>query len=74
MSNPKKPTLTVVPNAGGSAPCLSEACKHPVSKAGFCTEHFGWFKEGLITIQGKKVPDFDKKWVAHEFREQKKAA
>ena len=55
--------------------CLAEGCQKKASRAGFCEEHYLWFKKGLITIQGKKAKDFDRKYEL--FREKqriKKAA
>ena len=48
--------------------CKGEACTKKDMKAGFCTEHFMWFKEGLMDKQGSKVPDFDKKMQAMQRR------
>jgi hypothetical protein len=48
--------------------CLHDECKAKPDKAGFCSEHFTWYKEGLINGQGHKVPDFDKKWQASSRR------
>ncbi len=48
----------------GSHLCVSEACKKKASRAGFCDEHFAWFKEGLLTREGKRPTDFDKKYQA----------
>lgn len=42
--------------------CTAVGCKKPDAQFGFCSEHFDHFKFGLITRQGKKVPDFDKKF------------
>ncbi len=42
--------------------CSSEGCKAKPSRAGFCNEHYVWFKEGLITIDGYKAKDFEKKY------------
>jgi hypothetical protein len=42
--------------------CSAEGCNKKASRAGFCEEHYLWFKEGLITLQGKKAKDFDKKY------------
>ena len=42
--------------------CTSEDCKKKPERAGFCSEHYVWFKEGLITIDGYKAKDFDKKY------------
>lgn len=44
--------------------CPAEGCKHKPDKAGFCQEHYVWFKEGLITLEGYKAKDFDKKYHA----------
>lgn len=41
--------------------CMAEDCKKRSEKANFCMEHFDWFKEGLITKEGKRPTDFDKK-------------
>jgi hypothetical protein len=41
--------------------CLVGGCKTKVVKAGFCTEHFDWYKEGIVTKEGRKPVDFDKK-------------
>lgn len=54
-----------IPNnviALGSNKCTSEGCKKKPEKAGFCSEHFDWFKAGLITKEGVKAMDFDKKY------------
>jgi hypothetical protein len=44
--------------------CTAEACKVKPDRAGFCKEHYMWFKEGLITLEGYKAKDFDKKYQA----------
>lgn len=44
--------------------CTAEGCKAKPDKAGFCGEHFMWFKEGLVTLEGMKAKDFDKKYHA----------
>lgn len=46
----------------GANKCQSEDCKKAPDRAGFCNEHFAWFKAGLITKEGKKASDFDKKF------------
>ncbi|MCB0419947.1 MAG: hypothetical protein KDD61_03075 [Bdellovibrionales bacterium] len=44
--------------------CPAEGCgKKPVRSA-FCSEHFEWFKAGLINRQGQRPKDFDKKYQA----------
>ncbi len=42
--------------------CKSEDCKKKPDAAGFCQEHFAWFKWGLVTLEGVKARDFDKKY------------
>ncbi len=48
----------------GPTKCCAEACKAKPERAGFCGEHFMWFKEGLLTLEGYKAKDFDKKYHA----------
>lgn len=45
----------------GSSHCKCEGCKKPEFRFTFCGEHYEWFKFGLITKQGKKVGDFERK-------------
>ena len=70
MSKDKKPeqqaSVTTI------ARCKSEKCTKKDEKMGFCMEHFTWFKEGLITRDGVRPPDFDKKYQA--FMHKKKVA
>lgn len=42
--------------------CKVEGCKSKSTKAGFCEEHYHWFKEGLVTVDGHFAKDFDKKY------------
>ena len=42
--------------------CCGEDCKKTATRAEYCEEHFTWFKEGLITKEGRKPRDFDKKY------------
>lgn len=51
--------------------CTAENCKHKPERAGFCTEHYAWFKEGLLTLEGFKARDFDKKY--HDYMRRKAA-
>lgn len=51
--------------------CLDEKCAQKGARAGFCNEHFGWFKEGLLTTQGERPKDFDKKYQAFMNRQRK---
>lgn len=66
------------PAAGGgnvaSLPthCKAEGCKKKSEKMDFCSEHYEWFKWGLVTKEGKKPLDFDKKY--QSFLKHKKAA
>ena len=48
--------------------CIAEGCSKKDARAGFCEEHFMWFKEGLITAKGEKVKDFDKKMQQYKAR------
>ncbi len=61
-------------NGGAPAPgpvatlptnCKSEGCKKKSEKMDFCSEHYDWFKWGLLTREGKKPIDFDKKYQAY---------
>lgn len=49
--------------AGASVPdkCLGQSCKTPVSRFGFCEEHYDQFKFGLIKKNGQMVSDYEKK-------------
>jgi hypothetical protein len=53
--------------------CTAEECKKKPERAGFCNEHYVWFKEGLMTIDGYRARDFDKKYHAWLRRTQKAA-
>ena len=52
--------------------CPAEGCGKKPQRAGFCSDHFTWFKEGLISRSGEKAKDFDKKYQAY-LRRQKAA-
>lgn len=69
------PNKSVAKNQGGGggnvvsiSQCLAEWCSAKPQKANFCMEHFDWFKEGLITKEGKKPSDFDKKHFHYQKR------
>ena len=55
-----KPQATVgaLPNT-----CLAESCKAKSNRLNFCNEHYDWFKQGLITKEGQRPKDFDKKYI-----------
>ena len=53
--------------------CTAEGCKKNPERAGFCIEHYAWFKEGLITMEGYRAKDFDKKYHAYMNRSKKSA-
>ncbi len=53
--------------------CSVEKCTKKVSRLKFCEEHFVWLKEGLVTKEGKKPNDFDKKFQAFSTRHKKSA-
>lgn len=46
------------------ARCSADGCGKKADKMSFCSEHFDWFKFGLITKEGKRPSDFDKKYQA----------
>lgn len=62
---PQKQVQTQVPGKVISMDdyrCKSEGCKAKSTKAQFCGEHFEWFKAGLITKDGARAQDFEKKY------------
>lgn len=52
--------------------CAAEGCSKKLERMNFCKEHYEWFKFGLVTKEGKRPTDFDKKMQA--FAKHKKAA
>lgn len=60
MSKDKKPA----PNAAAAPAdfCPAEGCKKHAERMHFCSEHFAWYKEGLINKKGMRPTDFDKKY------------
>ena len=44
--------------------CSAEGCAKKTELMSFCSEHYEWFKFGLITKEGKRPVDFDKKYQA----------
>lgn len=60
-------------NVVGMSLCPVEGCGQKTTRAGFCAEHFIWFKAGLINRKGQKPKDFDKKHQAF-LRKQRTAA
>ncbi|MGZ3745665.1 MAG: hypothetical protein ACXWRE_05520 [Pseudobdellovibrionaceae bacterium] len=56
----------------GPSKCCGEGCNKKPEKAGFCGEHFEWFKAGLLTKEGNKAADFEKKH--YHFMKGKKSA
>jgi hypothetical protein len=48
--------------------CKAEGCKDKAEQMGFCKEHHDWFKWGMLTKEGKKPIDFDKKYQAFQKR------
>ena len=81
MSEDKKPSPKNTPAPEKQIPgnvvslsankCCGEGCKEKPARAGFCESHYTWFKEGLITLEGYKARDFDKKY--HAFMRRKAA-
>lgn len=48
--------------------CCVKDCKRQPQLQNFCTEHYDWFKFGLVTKTGEKPIDFDKKFQAYSAR------
>lgn len=46
--------------------CPVADCKSKPRRAGFCNDHFMWFKEGLVNRKGERPKDFDKKFEAYK--------
>jgi len=61
------------PNNVIEMPKACPVCGGKAHRAGFCNEHFLWFKEGLVNRKGEKPKDFDKKY-QHFMRKQQQAA
>jgi len=53
--------------------CCVEKCVKKNDRMNFCSEHYMWFKEGLINKTGHKPTDFDKKFQAFQSRGKKAA-
>ncbi|PIU01334.1 MAG: hypothetical protein COT74_02200 [Bdellovibrionales bacterium CG10_big_fil_rev_8_21_14_0_10_45_34] len=53
--------------------CVADGCKSKQKRAQFCSEHFVWFKEGLISKHGQKPKDFERKYTQF-LAKQKQAA
>jgi len=51
-----------LPNNVAELPKKCPVCNGKSQRAGFCDEHFLWFKEGLVNRKGEKPKDFDKKF------------
>ncbi len=63
MSNDtKKPQEKPAASNVVEMPKKCPVCAKKEARAGFCDEHFLWFKEGLINRKGEKPSDFDKKY------------
>lgn len=45
--------------------CKADGCKKKSEKMDFCAEHYEWFKWGMMTRDGKKPIDFDKKYQSY---------
>ena len=64
MAKDKKAEAGGADGVVGSSQCTADGCKKKIDRAGFCPEHFEWFKAGLVTKRGIKPTDFDKKYQA----------
>jgi hypothetical protein len=71
MSTKLKHQDTAPNNVVPLSKCKCEGCGKRSEKMDFCMEHYDWFKFGLVTKEGKRPTDFDKKWQA--FRKHKAA-
>lgn len=58
----------------GPTRCMAEECKAKPARAGFCNEHFEWFKAGLVTKTGARAADFEKKFYQYQQSRYKKVA
>ena len=56
-----------------STNCCVEKCAKKGDRLNFCTEHYAWFKEGLVSRKGAQPTDFDKKYQAFMMRSKKAA-
>jgi hypothetical protein len=65
MAKADKSTPAVSASNSRGGGCLAEGCGKGSERAEFCTEHFQWFKIGLITKTGARAKDFDKKFMQH---------
>lgn len=45
--------------------CGCEGCNKKADRMDLCSEHYDWFKFGLLTKEGKRPSDFDKKFQAY---------
>ena len=45
--------------------CCVDKCGKKIERMNFCTEHYAWFKEGLVSKTGQRPSDFDKKYQAY---------
>ncbi len=60
---PSENNLTQLPTR-----CVAESCSQKSTRMSFCDEHFTWFKEGLVSRDGTRPSDFDKKYQAFQAR------
>lgn len=56
---------TMAPVSNLPTACKAQGCKKKSDKLDFCNEHYDWFKFGLITREGAKPIDFDKKYQSY---------
>jgi hypothetical protein len=67
--NPPAQTGSGGGNVVSMSKCACDECSKrgelSVGEASFCQEHYAWFKFGLLTKEGKKPIDFDKKFAAY---------
>lgn len=54
--------------------CCADGCSKKVELLKFCHEHYDWFKFGVLTKEGKRPTDFDKKYQAYQAHAKKRAS
>lgn len=54
--------------------CVCDGCNKKADLMEMCGEHYDWFKFGLVTKEGKRPTDFDKKYTAYVKMQKRQAA
>ncbi|MBN21577.1 MAG: hypothetical protein CL678_09855 [Bdellovibrionaceae bacterium] len=61
MAKKKEGKAPAGPQSMGPVSCVADGCSAKIKKFGFCKEHYQQFKFGLVTREGHKAADYDKK-------------